>query len=741
MPVTARSLADELRSRGEESLVQLLLARPDLARPAPADLTTLAARATTRASVQRALDGLDTAHLQALEVVVALAPVGAGDVARALGAPPRSRRVAGVVDRLCTLALCWRSPEGVRAARTVAEVVGTPAGLGPLAEAVPEGAALEQAVGSLGPAHRAVLDALTWGPPTGVLPSGTSGDRAVVEAGRELLQLGLLHQVDEQHVVLPRQVALALRGGRVHRHPALEPPEPEAGAVATDVVEATAGARAGELLGLAAEVLDVWAETPPRVLRAGGLAVRDLARTADLLELGTDEAAWLLEVLLAAGLVARDDDDPASWRPTVAADEWSASPPQQRWVRLAAAWLSTSAAASLVGQDSGGTRVNALSTATSWPAGRQRRHDALRALAALPPGSAPGADDLMALLRWRHPVRTAHAADRGVEVVQREAEWAAVTGRGALSAAGRALLGHDHDRAADLLLPHLPPPVEHVLLQADLTAVAPGRLDGPARELMRTVARVESRGGATVHRLTEDGVRRALDRGWTADRLLADLAAASSTGVPQPLEYLVRDVARRHGVARVGSVAAYLRSDDPALLDRALADRELGLLRLRRLAPTVVVSPVPAATVLDVLRERGYGPVAEGGDGGVALTAPGTRRAPVPRAAEVQVSRVDAETATRVVRAMRSGESARVPRTSGGLPAPTDPVVTASLLREAAAEGAAVWVAYADEGGGLQRLLMRPAVVEAGRVRGTLPDADVPRTLLLHRISGAALAE
>ena len=52
-----------------------------------------------------------------------------------------------------------------------------------------------------------------------------------------------------------------------------------------------------------------------------------------------------------------------------------------------------------------------------------------------------------------------------------------------------------------------------------------------------------------------------------------------------------------------------------------------------------------------------------------------------------------------------------------------------------------MWVAYADEGGGLQRLLMRPAGVEAGRVRGTLPDADVPRTLLLHRISGAALAE
>jgi len=41
----ARSLADDIRSRSDEQLTALVLSRPDLARPAPSDLTSLAARA------------------------------------------------------------------------------------------------------------------------------------------------------------------------------------------------------------------------------------------------------------------------------------------------------------------------------------------------------------------------------------------------------------------------------------------------------------------------------------------------------------------------------------------------------------------------------------------------------------------------------------------------------------------------------------------------------------------------
>lgn len=735
----ARSLADDLRQRSPEELVALLVDRPDLARPTPADLTTLAARATTRASVQRALDRLDLAHLQALEVICVLGAAPVGDIATALGVARRSPRAAELVERLTCLALCWRSPQGYRAARTVQEIIGSPAGLGPETEDAPTGEELNVALEGLDRRARAILDALTWGPPVGVLPTG-SGDRAMREAGEHLLGQRLLRRTDDSHVLLPRQVALRLRNGRVHRAAELEAPTPDDPPLDRDLVDATAGGRAAQVLEQAAELLDEWGTRPPRVLRTGGLAVRDLSRMATLLEAPTTEVAWLVEVLHAAGLIAADESSDPSWMPTGESDDWAELPAGERWVVLAEAWHSMAAAPSLVGSPDGTGKVNALSTQTSWPFGRQRRQDVLAALAALPAGTAPSTTLLLDLLRWRHPVRMARTTDPGIDPVLREAEWAGMTGRGALATAACYLLEGDRSTAVAIMDRHIPEAVEHVLVQADLTAVAPGRLDGPARSVMRLLGEVESRGGATVHRITEEGIRRALDLGWSADRVLSEVSAVSRTGVPQPLEYLVRDVARRHGVARVGSVGSYVRSDDSVLLDRVLADRSLGLLQLRRIAPTVLVSPVPASTVLDVLRERQYGPVPEGEDGGLTLVSLQDHRAARRPSTPTRVSTVDAETAARVVEAMISGESSR-PAGGNGLPAPTDPVVTAALLREAAAQRLPVWIGYADEVGGVQRLLLRPTVVEQGRVRGTVADQDVPRTFLLHRVSGVAAAD
>ena len=102
-------------------------------------------------------------------------------------------------------------------------------------------------------------------------------------------------------------------------------------------------------------------------------------------------------------------------------------------------------------------------------------------------------------------------------------------------------------------------------------------------------------------------------------------------------------------------------------------------------------------------------------------------------AAPVRVSSVDRQVATAVVGIVRRGEGAAE---RGSEDLATDPVVIAATLREAAAEGGACWIGYADDAGGVATHLVRPLGLEAGRVRAAVGDGDVVRSFGLHRITG-----
>jgi hypothetical protein len=354
-------------------------------------------------------------------------------------------------------------------------------------------------------------------------------------------------------------------------------------------------------------------------------------------------------------------------------------------------------------------------------------------------------------------MRRAEIIKAVTEAVLREAEWLGITGRGALSTAGRLLVdaaadpAHPADSSAaeEAINTHLPSPVEHVLLQADLTAVAPGRLEGSLAEFMRMVADVESRGGATVYRFSPESVRRGLDAGWSADKVLAALQDASRTPVPQPLEYLVGDVARRHGQTRVGSVSSYIRSDDPSVLDTMLADRGLAALQLRRVAPTVVVSQAHTVVVLGMLREIGFAPVAETTQGGVHVPHVSHHRTPARRSRPPATftSVVDDELTETLVAALRAGEEsaayerARFQSQPGPPRLPsTEPAVALALLREASADRLGVWIGYADGDGRTTRMLFYPKRIEGGRAYGPVEGSNIERAFSIHRITGAAVS-
>lgn len=627
-----------LASRTDAELASLLRARPDLCVPAPRSTAVLAARAGLPGSVARAIEALDAFTLQVLAAVaLAPGPVHRDQVLRTFtagAAPVSPAQVIAALDRLRALAVVFGPDESLRPTPGLAQALPYPAGLGrPGAELARDwigGPEAQRRLAELGPPERDLLASLVWGPtPVGLARGVLQPHRLPAGPLRTLLEQRLLVATGVDTVELPREVGLALRGDTPLGPPAGAPPQVPVEAVGTHSADQAGAAVAREVLHAVEALLESWGAAPPTALKSGGLGVRELralARALDRSEAGT---ALLAEVAHGAGL-ADEDIQAGTFAPTAGFDQWRSRPPEQRWAILAAAWLDLPRLPSLAGQrDDRDKPIAALSPGTVNLAVRDLRRQVLVALAELEPGSAADADAVEARLAWSAPLRAGPARRNLVAMVLEEAGALGVTGRGALTSAGRALLHGGAEPAGAALAPRLPAPVDHVLLQADLTAVAPGPLRDDLAAELAVLAEVESSGAATVFRFSEATIRRALDSGRDAAGLHAFLAGVSSTPVPQGLSYLVDDVARRHGQLRAGTAGSYLRCEDPALLDSVVAERRAQPLALRRVAPTVAVSPAGVGRVLEVLRSAGYAPVAESAGGATVVARRTTRRVPL----------------------------------------------------------------------------------------------------------------
>lgn len=463
--------------------------------------------------------------------------------------------------------------------------------------------------------------------------------------------------------------------------------------------------------------------------------------------------------------------------------------PAQRWVRLVEAWLTATRVSGVVGgRDAKERTLSTLGPGLDRSAAPEVRHRVLTLLAGLPEGASPSKESVLARLRWERPLRGPQREDdlrsRLAEWTLAEAELLGVTGRGALSGHGRALLGAAapktpdqapqgpgdklpvHHRptvaeplspaeqatasaaAARLLAPLLPEPLDHVLLQADLTAVAPGPLQRSLAEVLDVLADVESKGGATVYRFTPGSVRRALDAGQSASDLHAFLAAHARTPVPQPLTYLIDDVARRHGHLRVGAASAYVRCDDDAILNEILADKRASGLRLRRLAPTVLAAQADPASLLDGLRAMGFAPAAESAEGDVLITRAHAHRTP-PRTAP-NPSRTAPDPRRDAPDGRDPGDPGRrpglddPPQTDRPAPARhrraprTNSAETLATMQAAVLTGEALWIGYVNAEGAASQRLIAPVRVEGGFVTAYDHTADEVRTYPLHRVTGVA---
>jgi len=494
-----------------------------------------------------------------------------------------------------------------------------------------------------------------------------------------------------------------LREGKVFK--SLQPTQPEVVGVARKqkAADLAAIANISTFVRWAEELGHNWSDEPPTALRSGGVGVRDLKRTAEHLGISEPCAAFVAELLYIGGLIVIDTDDQIL--PTSAFDLWLTKSIEEQWHALTTLWLETSRVSGLIGKadtkniaalgpelDRGG--VSTLKKAVLRLLLEHREID-------------PTLDSMTATIAWLLPSRVNRDY---IEWILREAEWLGLTGQGALSSFASALL-----RQEDLgIEAALPKPVDHILIQADNSAIAPGPLTLELANAIGTIADIESRGGASVYRFSEASIRRGLDHGQTGDQIKDFLKKISKTPMPQPLEYLISDVAKRHGRLRVGSTNSYLRCEDEGLIQEILHDKRIDHLRLRKLAPQVLICDGESNEIMRVLRDAGYLPAAENATG-VLITAPTVRRAkarPKPPRVVAELTSPGETLIAAALRALRAGERAsshkprEVPRTTAN--------ETVDLLHQYIEERASLTIGYADTNGGVSNRLIDPLSISLG---------------------------
>ncbi|MEU8252030.1 helicase-associated domain-containing protein [Nonomuraea sp. NPDC048916] len=654
-----------LRTLDEDGLGRILANRPDaIAAPWPRRLDTLAQRLGNGFAVMEALRGLPLPCLELAQACLVVRHATPERLAAFLGVPVEE--VTPWLKRLYDHALAWPDAEGaVRLAEAVSRWWAAPLGLGePLdhylnswtistdtlrtlarnlglpapgnkrrtiarvSEVLGDPERLAALLSHAPEGTRELLDAFAWDGPV----RDVDGGRFVMPGTAEKWSAdhGLLYRPSWHVAEMPREVALCLRGPGYH--PPFTPEAPEVATIPIDPeeVDHLMTLAAPHVVERCAALLDNTSKTPLPLLKTGGVGVREVRRVAKETGCDEDETRLLLEVCAVARLLALDEKS-GGMVPTERFDRWRLDEGSARLRVLLSAWWRMERSSlrridgkygTVLGDDQAGAAVARI------------RRAVLSTLADLPAGTAFA--DRAALVRdvhWHAPLLDQALLGTCASAVLDEARLLGLLANDSLTDLGRALAGlaasaGDENDASVPLVEHDPLLVEastralasvrrSALFGPDLTAVVTGPPSTELAALLDRVAERESRGAASVWRFTTESVRGALDHGYEADELLEELAAVGT--IPQPLEYMVHDVARRHGEVTVTTVGCVVQAADPALLAEIAGHRRLTRLGLRLLAPTVLVSSAGAERTLAALRENGYSPVPVADTGEIAI--------------------------------------------------------------------------------------------------------------------------
>jgi len=280
--------------------------------------------------------------------------------------------------------------------------------------------------------------------------------------------------------------------------------------------------------------------------------------------------------------------------------------------------------------------------------------------------------------------------------------------------------------AEKLVVAGLPAQAKKLIIQADLTLIAPSPLPTELEIRLRRIADTEQIGMASSYRLSALSVSHGLETGMSAAEIRSLLLELSDRELPQPVDYLLREGEQRFGRLRVAEAKnvghTVVTSEDSILLAEIQHNQKLKPLALHFSEKGDLHTRFESELVYFTLRDAGYVAVRVDEKNRILSPTETTERASI------------AETAKSVaidIQRLRD-QDAKL----GSEPDDDD------LLRQiqlAIKNKATALVTLQSSSGEHIEYLIQPVGLANGRLRAKDRKADVERTLPLTSITSIVL--
>lgn len=286
----------------------------------------------------------------------------------------------------------------------------------------------------------------------------------------------------------------------------------------------------------------------------------------------------------------------------------------------------------------------------------------------------------------------------------------------------------DKPAVNEQLASHLPAVQERIILQADLSIIAPGPVPTKTEALLRRFANTETISLASTYRLSALSICHGLETGLTTELIAKTLSDSFGAKLPQPVEYLLAEVQNRFGrlvvvEAKTGEDRSFIQSPDNVLLTEIGNDPRLRPFSLMRPSNEVLSCRFEPSVVYFGLRECGYLAIRQDASGKVI--------SPIEASETAKVSAAFNKWDERIRRLRLADQSSAK--------AGNDEVMTRQV--QLAIRNKAKLSITVNRTDGTQLVIeLEPSGIANGRLRGLDRKAQVERTLPLSTISAISLA-